>query len=76
MNVDLSFGGNDFTYRKLFHLLIGNCFVSSRLLIEITVRCAPKFESSGYFCDHLVTSALLIELSPMVPFASVVPPRW
>ena len=29
---------------------------------------APKFVSIGYFCGHLVTSVLLIELCPMVPF--------
>ena len=73
MNVDLRFGGNDFTYRKMFHLLIGNCFTTCHLLIETTVGRAPKFESSGDFLNHLVTNDLLIELSPMVPFPSVVP---
>ena len=72
MNVDLRFGGNDFTYRKLFHLLIGNCFITCHLLIETTVGCVPKFVSIGYFCGHLVTFDLLIELYPMVPFSSVV----
>ena len=33
------------------------------LLIEKTVGLVPKFASIGYFCDHLVTSALLMELS-------------
>ena len=73
MNVDLRFGGNDFTYRKLFHLLIGNCFITCHLLIETTIGRVPKFVSIGYFCGHLVTSVLLIELYPMVPFPSVVP---
>ena len=43
-----------------------------RLLIEITVGRAPKFVSIGYFCGHLVTIALLIELYPVVPFPSLV----
>ena len=73
VNVDLRFGGNDFTYRNLFHLFIGNCFITCHLLIETAVGCVSKFVSIGYFCDHLVTSALLIELSSMVPFPSVVP---
>ena len=30
-------------YRKLFHLLIGNCFITCRLLIETAVGRAPKF---------------------------------
>ena len=60
-------------YRKLFHLLIGNCFITCHSLIETTVRRAPKFVSIGYFCGHLVTSVLLIELYPMIPFPSVVP---
>ena len=56
----------------MFHLLIGNCFISCHLLIEITVERAPKFVSIGYFCGHLVTSVLLIELYPMVPFVLLV----
>ena len=56
----------------MFHLLIGNCFTSCHLLIEITVERAPKFVSIGYFCGHLVTSVLLIELYPMVPFVPLV----
>ena len=68
----LIFGRNAFTYRKLFHLLIGNCFITCRLLIEITFGRAPKFVSIGYFCGHLVTIALLIELYPMVPFPPIV----
>ena len=73
VNVDLRFGGNNFTYRKLFHSLKGNCFITCHLLIETTVGCVPKFVSIGYFCGHLVTSVLLIELYPMIPFPSVVP---
>ena len=72
VNVGSDFGGNDFTYRKLFHLLIRNCFITCHLLIEATVGRAPKFVSIGYFCDHLVTNGLLIELYPMVPFPSIV----
>ena len=75
VNVDLRFGGNDFTYRKLFHLLIGNCFITCHLLIETTIGRVPKFVSIGYFCGHLVTLDLLIELYPMVPFSSVVRQR-
>ena len=30
----------------MFHLLIGNCFITSRLLIEITIRRVPKFTIS------------------------------
>ena len=56
----------------MFHLLIGKCFISCHLLIEITVERAPKFVSIGYFCGHLVTSVLLIELYPMVPFVPLV----
>ena len=41
VNVDLRFGGNNFTYRKLFHSLIGNCFITCHLLIETTVGCVP-----------------------------------
>ena len=33
---------------------------------------SPKFVSIGYFCGHLVTSVLLIELYPMVPFVPLV----
>ena len=72
MNVDLKVHSHPATYRKLFHLLIGNCFITCRLLIEITVGRAPKFVSIGYFCGHLVTIALLIELYPVLPFPSLV----
>ena len=71
-NVDSEIGGNDFTHRKLFHLHIGNCFISCRLLIEITFGRAPEFVSIGYFCGHLVTIALLIEIFHMVPFPPIV----
>ena len=71
--VETGFGGNDFTYRKLFHLLIGNCFITCHLLMETTVGRAPKFESSGDFLNHLVTTGLLIELYPMVPFPTLEP---
>ena len=57
----------------MFHLLIGNCFITYHLLIEITVGRTPKFVSIGYFCGHLVTSVLLIELYPMVSFVPLVP---
>ena len=50
-------------------LRIGNV----SLLGGSTVGRAPKFVSIGYFCGHLVTSVLLIELCPMVPFAAKVP---
>ena len=73
MNVDLKVCSHPVTYRKLFHLLIGNCFITCRLLIEITFGRASKFESSGDFLNHLVTIALLIELYPVVPFPSIVP---
>ena len=72
VNVDLRFGGNDFTYRKLFHLLIVNCFITCHLLIETTVRRVPKFVSTKYFRSDPGTIALLIELYPMVPFPSAV----
>ena len=72
MNVDLKVNSHPVTYRKLFHLLIGNCFITCRLLIEITVGRAPKFVSIGYFCGHLVTIALLIEIFHMVPFPCIV----
>ena len=72
VNVDLKINSHPVTYRKLFHLLIGNCFITCHLLIEITVGHAPKFISIGYFCGHLVTIALLIELYPVVPFPSLV----
>ena len=68
----LTLAGTSLLNRKLFHLLIGNCFTSCHLLIEITVERAPKFVSIGYFCGHLVTSVLLIELYPMVPFVPLV----
>ena len=73
VNVDLKVCSHPVTYRKLFHLLIGNCFITCRLLIEITFGRASKFESSGDFLNHLVTIALLIELYPVVPFPSMVP---
>ena len=64
--------GTTFTYRKLFHLLIGNCFITCHLLIETTVRCAPKFVSTKYFRSDPGTFDLLIELYPMVPFPPIV----
>ena len=72
MNVDSDFHSHPVTYRKLFHLIIGNCFITCHLLIETTVERAPKFESSGDFLNHLVTTGLLIELYPMVPFVPLV----
>ena len=72
VNVDLRFGGNGLTYRKLFQSIIGNCFITCHLLIETTVGRAPKFVSIGYFCGHLVTIALLIEIYHMVPFVLIV----
>ena len=42
---------------------------AGRVVIEIAdFGWAPKFVSIGYFCGHLVTCILLIELEPMVPF--------
>ena len=49
VNVDLKVRSHPATYRKLFHLLIGNCLITCRLLIEITVGRAPKFVSTKYF---------------------------
>ena len=74
MNVDLRFGGNDFTDRKLFHLLIGNRFITSRLLIETTVRRTPmtKVCSGAYFCVLQRTFDIFIELFHMVSFAAKV----
>ena len=69
---DDGFGGNAFTYGKLFHLLIGNCFISCQLLMGNTSGRTPKFESIGYFSRDLVTIALLIEIFHMVPFVPVV----
>ena len=51
---------------------MGNCFITSHLLIEITFGRAPKFVSIaiGSYGSYLVPIALLIELYPMVPFPS------
>ena len=43
VNVDLGSGVNEFTYKKLFHLLSGNCFITSCLLMENSVGRSPKF---------------------------------
>ena len=40
--------------------------------MSFTYRHAPKFVSIGYFCGHLVTIALLIEIYHMVPFVLIV----
>ena len=72
VNVDLKVCSHPVTHRKLFRLHIGNCFITCRLLIEITFGRASKLESSGDFLNHLVTIALLIELYPVVPFPSIV----
>ena len=53
----------------MFHLLIGNCFITRRLLIETTVGRAPKFVSIQSYASILNPFALLIELYPLVPFA-------
>ena len=54
-------------------LLIGNCFITYRLLIDNTFGRAPEFVSTGYFCANLVTTVLLIELYPMVPLVAKLP---
>ena len=36
VEVDLGSGVNEITYKKWFHLLSGNCFITSYLLMEIT----------------------------------------
>ena len=41
--VDHGVGGNSLTYGKLFHLLIGNCFISCRLLMGNTSGRTPKY---------------------------------
>ena len=56
--VQTGFGGNVVTYRKLFHLLIGNCFITSGLLIEITVRRVPKFTISVLGGDLVILMIL------------------
>ena len=60
-------------YEKLFHLLIGNCFRTSHLLIENNFGRSPKFIFRGYFFSNLGTIDVLIVLSLMVPFDSIVP---
>ena len=48
-DVDLGSGVNEFTYKKLFHLLSGNGFITSELLMENTFGRAPKFFLRGTF---------------------------
>ena len=74
MNVDLGSGVNEFTYKKLFHLLSGNCFilVTSYLLMDNAFGRASKFFLGGYFLSSLGTIDVLIELYPMVPLVAKV----
>ena len=72
MNVDLGSGVNEFTYKKLFHLLSGNCFITSCLLMENTFGRASKFFLGGHFLSSLGTIDVLIELYPMVPLVAKV----
>ena len=52
-DVDLRFGGNDFTYKKLFHLLIENCFITCHLLMETTIGRVPKFADTRTIVKEL-----------------------
>ena len=73
MNVDLLCLFTPIYLMEIVSPIKGNCFKTSHLLMENTFGRAPKFVWCGNFLWQWVTIDVLIELSLMVPFASIVP---